>query len=291
MVCRHPADVGRVGALGLQRDMSPSEEGEFGVFSRAAPTYNAVGPRHFTYYAQRLVEFVGVRGGDRVLDVATGTGEVLLAAAEHMGETGQIVGIDLAEPMLEQAAATVRNRQVENAELRVMDAEKLDFPAESFDLVLCSFGLSSLPQKGLAVAGFRRVLRPGGRLGLVDAFGWYFQHDPRWQWQEDVFRSFGALRENDQEDNKGATLAAIVERAEFTGVELIEDSYDLIFHDEEEWWRWAWSHGTRRLFEAVPPSKLGELRRQLGSGLPTCREGDGLIHGTMRATLVRAQRS
>ena len=271
--------------------MSSSKEGEVGVFSRAAPTYNAVGPRHFTYYAQRLVEFVGVHGGDRVLDVATGTGDVLLAAAERTGETGRIVGIDLAEPMLEQAAAAVRKRHVDNAELRVMDAEQLDFPAESFDVVLCSFGLSSLPQKGRAVAGFRRVLRLGGRLGLLDAFGWYFQHDPRWRWQEPILRSFGALREADQEGNEASALANMVERADFTAVGLIEESYDLIFHDEEEWWRWAWSHGTRRLFEAVPPSKLEELRRQLVSGLQNCREGDGLIHGTMRATLVRAQNS
>ena len=61
--------------------MSSPKEAVVGVFSRAAPTYNSVGPRHFTYFARRLVEYADVRPGDRVLDVATGTGEVLLAAA------------------------------------------------------------------------------------------------------------------------------------------------------------------------------------------------------------------
>src|SRR5688572_8929215 len=82
------------GRAALLHGMS-SKEVAVGVFSRAAPTYNSVGPRHFTHFARRLVDYVNVQPGDHVLDVATGTGEVLLAAAERCGDTGRLLGIDL----------------------------------------------------------------------------------------------------------------------------------------------------------------------------------------------------
>src|SRR5438128_1450317 len=122
---------------------SPHKEGVTGVFSRAAPTYDTVGPRHFEYFARHLVEFTGVECSDHVLDVATGASAVAVAAAEKVGEVGRIIGIDLASAMLERAAATVRDRRLIEVELRLGDAEHLDFPAAAFDVVMCSFGLSS----------------------------------------------------------------------------------------------------------------------------------------------------
>jgi ubiquinone/menaquinone biosynthesis C-methylase UbiE len=270
--------------------MSSPKEAVVGVFSRAAPTYNSVGPRHFTYFARRLVEYVDVRPGDRVLDVATGTGEVLLAAAERSGENGQVVGIDLTEAMLERAAATIRDRHLSNAELRQMDAEQLDLPDESFDVALSAFALSSFPNRNRALKECRRVLRPGGRLGLLDAFGWYFQHDSRWRWQEDVLRSFGALDDGNPAGGQPTDLPTALTSVGFTAVHSTEDAFDLVFRDEEEWWHWSWSHGTRRLLEAVPPTRLDKLKQTLFRGLHGCREDDGMIHGTMRATLVLAHK-
>ncbi len=268
--------------------MRRSKKDAVGVFSRAASTYESVGPRHFSYFAHRLVEFCDVRPGDCVLDVATGAGDALLAEAEKAGATGRLVGIDLAKPMLEAAAAAIRDRHLSNIEIRSMDAEELDFTAESFDVVLCSFGFSSFPHQHQALSGFWRVLRPGGRLGLLDSFGWYFQDDARWRWLEEVLRSFGVLIEEDQDD--AMALAATVERAHFTGVDATEDAYELAFVDEEECWRWMWSHGTRRILEAVPAARLGELRQRVRPGLLSCRDKSGVMRWTMGAQLVRAQK-
>lgn len=96
------------------------------VYSRAAPTYNRVGPRPFTHFARRLVDRAAVAQGARVLDVATGTGTILLAAAERAGERGVLVGVDLSEEMLGRAADEVRQEGLANVELRVMDAQRLE---------------------------------------------------------------------------------------------------------------------------------------------------------------------
>jgi ubiquinone/menaquinone biosynthesis C-methylase UbiE len=173
--------------------MDESKEQVVGLFSRAAPTYDSVGPRHFSYFASRLVEFADVHPGSDVLDVATGTGVVLVAVSQRLGGSGSVVGIDLAEAMLKRAAAEIELRSVPSVELRVMDAEALQFPDSSFDFVLCSFAFLALPHKERALEEFRRVLKPGGRVGLLDAFGWFFQHDSRWLWQERLLRAYGVL--------------------------------------------------------------------------------------------------
>ena len=275
--------------VGSRRRMTSIKARTIDVFSRAAPTYDSIGPRHFSYFAKKLIDFAEVGPASHVLDVATGTGAVLLAVAERVGVNGQVVGIDLSEAMLERAAAAVRQRQLQNVELRMMDAESLDLGGEQFDCVLCSFAFLAFPNKDRVVRGFRQVLKPGGRLGLVDAFGWFFQHDSRWKRQEDVLRSFGGLR-NEVEGGYGpADLEDMLRAAGFVAIEAIEDCCGLVFKDEEEWWNWTWSHGSRRLLEAVPPCKQEELKRELFKALDACKEADGMIHGSLRASLVRAR--
>src|SRR5438132_7578293 len=87
-------------------------------FSRAAATYDMVGPRHFEYFARRLVEFVGVRRGESVLDAATGTGEVLLLATNRVGRSGHVLGVDVSTAMLDRAAAMVREHGILNVDLK-----------------------------------------------------------------------------------------------------------------------------------------------------------------------------
>jgi ubiquinone/menaquinone biosynthesis C-methylase UbiE len=260
------------------------------AFARAAQTYDSVGPRHFTYFAKKLVEFAALEPGSHVLDIATGTGAVLLAAAERLGGSGRVVGIDVTEAMLDRAAADARRRSLRAVELRTMDAHGLEFAGETFDYVLCSFAFLSLSDKRGALEGFRRVLAPGGHVCLLDAYGWFFQHDARWTWQEDVLRSFGALPDREAQPHGPGYLEEAIDAAGFEAVVACEDSCPLLFRDEEEWWSWMWSHGTRALLEAVPADRLGELKRTLFQGMGARKEADGIIHGTLRAVLVRGRK-
>src|SRR5712691_7784682 len=92
---------------------------------RAAPIYDQIGPSFFQQAAARLVDLVGVSAGARVLDVGTGRGAVLLAATERVGPTGFLVGIDLSEGMVKEAASEIRRRALHNATVVRTDAEHL----------------------------------------------------------------------------------------------------------------------------------------------------------------------
>jgi SAM-dependent methyltransferase len=255
-----------------------------GIFDRAAATYGEVGPNHFGYYAELLVERVGIGSGADVLDVATGRGAVLAAAGRH--ECGRLVGIDRSAAMLVQAQKELGKLDVQ---LFQMDAEELRFPRDTFDVVLCSFGLQSFDRREQALLGFSRVLRPGGTLGVVYPRGWHFLYDERWRWQAEIFREYGA--DIQMVETEATEVQELIEGAGFERVRHEEAPYQIVFQTEEEWWFWSWSHGTRVLFEAVRTAQLEALHEEFACGLrDKCTGADGLIRGSMSAFLITAEK-
>ena len=116
-------------------------------------------------WAVSLVDRVGLRRGERVLDVACGTGVVARVAAERVGRTGRVAGIDINAAMLGvarslQAGAGARIGWVRGS------VDSLPCADASHGVVLCQLGLQFFPDRPAALAEIRRVLVPGGRIGL-----------------------------------------------------------------------------------------------------------------------------
>jgi ubiquinone/menaquinone biosynthesis C-methylase UbiE len=116
-------------------------------------------------WAPWLVETVGIVPGERVLDVACGTGVVTRIAAERAGTTGRVVGLDLNPDMIAVARALP---PPSGAKIEWLTRSALELGLEDgcFDAVLCQQGLQFFPDKVAALVEMRRVLRPGGRLAL-----------------------------------------------------------------------------------------------------------------------------
>jgi ubiquinone/menaquinone biosynthesis C-methylase UbiE len=114
--------------------------------------------------AELLVRAVDVHSGERVLDVAAGTGNTALAAARR---DARVTAVDFAPVLLETAA---RRAEVESLELetRVADAQDLPFPDASFDVVLSSFGAQFATDQRRTAAELVRVCRPGGRIAMAN---------------------------------------------------------------------------------------------------------------------------
>lgn len=104
--------------------------------------------------------------GEQVLDVASGTGQIAVRAAEAVGAPGHVLGIDLSERMVEAALRRAHQQGGPNLAFARMDAAQLALPDAGFDVVLCSLGLMYLPDPTQALREMRRVLRPGGRVVL-----------------------------------------------------------------------------------------------------------------------------
>jgi SAM-dependent methyltransferase len=110
-----------------------------------------------------LLATANLRAGERVLDVACGTGVIARLAAGQVGPTGSVTGIDLAPDMIE-VARRVLSPVGTQIEWHVGDAASLPFPDASYDVVLCQMGLMFMQDRPAALAEMRRVLAPGGRL-------------------------------------------------------------------------------------------------------------------------------
>jgi SAM-dependent methyltransferase len=120
-------------------------------------------PAFFAGCAERLLELAEVKPGERVLDIATGTGIVARMAATQVGGEGKVTGTDVNEGMLAAAAAA----GPEDVEWQPAEATSLPFPDGSYDLVTCQQGLQFLIDRPAALHEMRRVLAPQGRVAIA----------------------------------------------------------------------------------------------------------------------------
>jgi len=142
-----------------------------GVFDSVAPKYDLMndvlsGGMHRAWKAY-AVAVAAAQPGDRVLDIAGGTGDLARAFARRVGNSGRVVLTDINAAMLQVG----RDRLLDEGRIMpavVCDAEKLPFPGASFDLASVAFGLRNMTHKEAALAEMARVLRPGGRLLVLE---------------------------------------------------------------------------------------------------------------------------
>ncbi len=157
-----------------------------GVFDSVASRYDVMNDLmsmglHRAWKAY-TVAVAALREGDKVLDIAGGTGDLARAFAKKVGPRGTVVHTDINEAMLRQG----RERLLDEGlalPTSICDAESLPFATGSFDLVSVAFGLRNMTHKDKALAEMSRVLRPGGRLLVLEfskvaaplekAYDWY----------------------------------------------------------------------------------------------------------------------
>lgn len=211
-----------------------------------------------SHQARRLVDLVGLREGQAVLDAGCGPGTVTLVAAARVGGAGRVVGVDLAPNMVQRArAATGR---LPNVTIREMDATALEFPDASFDVVVANSvvqfsGPKSLPE-------WKRVVRPdGGRVACSLPWGpafWFELCRTHVHRTSEPFRSASvrrldaALRPHDAESARARHgFATVVEEVE---------TFVRRYESPEAAWRSEYAHGARVFLEELPEDALAEFK-------------------------------
>jgi ubiquinone/menaquinone biosynthesis C-methylase UbiE len=111
----------------------------------------------------KLMEMAVLNEGERVLDIACGTGLVSFPVANKVGLNGYVLGTDISEKMIEVSKARAIENEIKNVRFERMDAEELDLEDESFDVVVCALGLMYVPDPVKSLKEMHRVLKQGGR--------------------------------------------------------------------------------------------------------------------------------
>ncbi len=206
-----------------------------GVFDSVASKYDVMNDLmsmglHRAWKAYTLA-VADLREGQRVLDIAGGTGDLARAFANKVGASGTVVHTDINEAMLRQGRDRLLDEGVVLPTL-ICDGETLPFATASFDLVSVAFGLRNMTRKDKALAEMNRVLRPGGRLlvlefskvaaPLAKAYDWYsFNVLPRiGQWVAGDAESYRYLAESIRMHPGQAELKAMMKTAGFGHVDV-----------------------------------------------------------------------
>lgn len=144
------------------------------MFDRIASVYDAMNTAmtaglHHRWRA-RAASIAGVRPGERVLDVATGTGDLALALAPHVSPGGEVVGCDFSESMLARARGKARTKGAAGAQLtfEVADALALPYAVDSFDAATVGFGARNYQDLHRGLCELARVVRGGGRVVVLE---------------------------------------------------------------------------------------------------------------------------
>jgi len=233
------------------------------TYNAAADTYDASPLGFWDYFGRRTIELASLPQGSRVLDVCCGAGASALPAAEAVGPTGNVIGVDLVKQLLELARAKAAQRGLSNVEFEVGDMLSLRFPVASFDAVVCVFGIFFVPDMAKAVSELWNRIRPGGKLA-VTTWGRNFcepANNAFWcsikNVRPNLYKGFNPW---DRIDNP-ASLKNILDEAGVASPKISAENRLHPISSAEEWWAIVLGSGYRGTIEQLTKAEREKVKK------------------------------
>jgi len=250
---------------------------------RALTTYDAAADRYddpansfWDRFGRRTVERLGLRPGERVLDVCCGSGASALPAAQAVGATGRVLGVDLSERLLALARRKAAEAGLAQCEFRAGDL--LDPLAtggredgggdggggggERFDAVVCVFGIFFVPDMAAAARALWRCVRPGGRLALTTWGPRLFEPASAGFWESiravrpDLHKGFNPW----DRIGEPAAVVALLREAGVEGAEVVAEAGEHALPSPEAWWSVVLGSGYRGTVDQLDPAQRSLVR-------------------------------
>jgi len=250
-----------------------------GLFDRTAPTYDAVAADFFTPFGRRLVDLAGIQPGWNVLDVGTGRGAVLRPAADAVGPTGSVHGVDLSPVMVEKTSRELIDAGIPHARVEVGDAENPPELAGGWDAVTAGLVVFFLPDGATALSNWRARIRSNGVLAMST-----FAHDDkRWDPVFDAFRPHlpehvtpsqlppGGWHRQDE------SVMTMLTDAGFASIRSTTEVFTTTFRDAEHWIDFSYSNGMRAYWEAVSDETRGVMRADVAAAIDELADSQGSL--------------
>lgn len=233
------------------------------AYDAAADRYDDPANAFWARFGARSIERIGLRSGDRVLDVCCGSGASALPAARAVGPTGSVIGVDLSDNLLGLARRKASAAGLNNLQFRHGDMTSLDLPEVPFDAVVCVFGIFFVPDMTVAVRELWRVVRPGGVLAITT---W----GPRW-FEPAVSAFWDAVRDVRPDLYKGfnhwdritdpSSLLSLLQEAGVNNAHAVAEAGEHPIESPDAWWAAMLGSGTRGTIDQLSASDAERVRR------------------------------
>lgn len=234
--------------------------------------------RFYAPVAEKLLAFAKLQTGQKILDVATGTGIVALAAAKIVGDCGKIIGVDISPGMLIQAKQKLVNLDLKNVELIEADVEDVNFSDNTFDKVLCSLAICYLTDISATLRQWYRFIKPGG---LVVFNAWAETAFPPSVLYRKVVARYGITVPNPNEPmGTIEKLHKLLQDVGFQNIEVQTEQFGWYFTPDANTAEELWKINSKNVFGyqvfQLPAEKLEECKSEYIAeiiALPTTENG------------------
>jgi ubiquinone/menaquinone biosynthesis C-methylase UbiE len=245
-------------------DLEVARQKAVSTYNAAADFFDHPANTFWARYGRRTIEKLALKSGERVLDVCCGSGASAIPAAEMVGPTGSVLGIDLAENLLELARSKAKQQNLTNVQFQSGDITQLSFESESFDAVVCVFGIFFVPDMTSALSELKRVLRHGGKLAITTWGPRLFEPvntafwDSVRNFRPDLYKGFNPWDRISEVEDLRSLLAA----AGFDGLEIVAESGSQPVNSASDWWAMIMGSGYRGTIEQLTPEARGQVQQQ-----------------------------
>ena len=237
---------------------------------KAAATYNSASDFYdhpantfWERYGRRTIERLHLAEGARVLDVCCGSGASAIPAAEAVGPSGSVTGVDLATNLLELARAKAEQRGLTNIQFKSGDMTELPFETGSFDLVVCVFGIFFVPDMETAVRELTRVTRSGGRLAVTTWGPRFFEPVNNAFWNSvrnvraDLYKGFNPWDRICEVDALRSLMESVT-----IDVDVVAEADSQPIKSLDDWWAMVLGSGYRGTVDQLSPAEREQVRAE-----------------------------
>ena len=245
------------------------------TFNSVSSEYDNKALRFFSESAKHLASILHLRGNERVIDIATGTGNAALAIATHLPQ-GHVTGVDFSSGMLEQARRKATLQNVQNVKFIEMDMQDMEFTTAQFDVATCAFGIFFVDNMDAQLSHMAKMVKPGGTIAICN-----FQEDYFYPLRDLMIKRLinYNVQQPAQTWKRIATDAGckeLFEKAEIHNIKVEQKNMGYFLSSEKEWWDVIWNAGFRRMVSQLHPSDLERFRQEHMQEVATLTTKDGI---------------
>lgn len=245
------------------------------TFDMVSGGYDNNALRFFSLSASHMATLLRLNGDENVLDVACGTGHAALAVARALPR-GRLTAVDFSPGMLDQARHKAASLDVRNIEFMERDMQALGFPAGSFDVAVCAFGIFFVEDMDAQLTHIASTVKPGGRIMISNFQESYFH--PLKDLMVKRLEAYGAQMppQTWKRIASDAGCRELFEKAGLANITVDRKNVGYYLDRAEQWWDIVWNAGFRRMVGQLSPSGQEQFKREHLQEVEALRTRDGI---------------